>query len=160
MEIITFDNPLSIETSLTKSQLGTMAVNFVNNTIESGNALKAAEMIAQTETLVKLIKENKALKDGIRQEISKHGKEYTSGPVKMELAEVGTKYDFSQCGDNELNDLYATLEDVKAKVEEREKFLKNLPLSGIDVITPDGEAIHVYPPAKSSTSSYKVTIAK
>ena len=160
MEIITFDNPLSIETGLTKSQLGTMAVNFVNNTTESGNFLKAAEMIAQTETLVKLIKENKILKDGIRDDISKHGREYQSGPVKMELAEVGTKYDYSQCGDSELKDLYETLEQIKAKVEEREKFLKNLPLSGLDVITADGEAIHVYPPAKSSTSSYKVTIAK
>jgi len=160
MEIITFDNPLSIETGLNKSQLGTMAVNFVIHTIESGNFLKAAEMIAQTETLVKLIKENKILKDGIRDDISKHGREYQSGPVKMELAEVGTKYDYSQCGDSQLKDLYETLEQIKAKVEEREKFLKNLPLSGLDVITADGEAIHVYPPAKSSTSSYKVTIAK
>ncbi|CAB4126229.1 hypothetical protein UFOVP153_19 [uncultured Caudovirales phage] len=158
--------PRSVETvswinpSYTKKEIELESFFYVSNILETGRILDAAKSIAQMEELLKQIKGNKDLKNAIRDEVAKYGKEYKSDTVKIELAEVGTKYDFSQCGDSELKDLYETLEQIKAKVEEREKFLKNLPLSGLDVITDDGEVVHVYPPSKSSTSSYKVTIAK
>jgi hypothetical protein len=42
----------------------------------------------------------------------------------------------------------------------RKDFLKTVPVSGLDIITEDGEAVRIYPPSKKSTSSYKVELAK
>ena len=148
------------EVGFTKSEIGTLAVNYVANVIDNGNILKSAEIIAQSEELIKLIKANPVFKNAVRDEIALNGKEYKTSSIKMELAETGTKYDYSQTGDNELLDLYATLEDIKAQIELREKMLKSLPLSGMDIITADGEPVHIYPPSKTSTSSYKITISK
>ena len=160
MEPRIIETGLVVNPSYTKKEIELESFFYVSNVLESGRILDAAKAIAQMEELIKQIKGNKDLKEAIRDEVAKYGREYKNDTVKIELAAVGTKYDFSNCGDTELTDLYATQEQVKGLVEAREKFLKTLPLSGLDIITPDGEPVHVYPPSKSSTSSYKVTIAR
>jgi hypothetical protein len=100
-------------------------------------------------------------KDMIREEIKKYNGTYTTPRgVKFEMAETGTKYDFSKCGDSELPVLEVQAAEINALIKKRQEFLKTLPASGIDIITSDGEAIKIYPPSKTSTSSYKATLAK
>jgi hypothetical protein len=45
-------------------------------------------------------------------------------------------------------------------VKARKEFLKTVPLSGLEILTKDGELVTVYPPAKSSKSSFKVSLPK
>lgn len=107
------------------------------------------------------IEPDKELVSMIRDEISKNnGKLTTARGVKFEIAETGTKYDFSQCNDPELVEYEEKLNDYKEKVKLRQDFLKTVPAKGLDIITADGEPVKVYPPSKSSNSSYKVTLPK
>ena len=102
---------------------------------------------------------DKAFKSAIIDEIRKYGKEYkTDRGVKFELAETGTKYDFS------LDPVWsAIVEKIKPLDEarkQRETFLKALNKAIIETDPETGETFEVYPPSKTSTSSFKVTLGK
>ena len=47
------------------------------------------------------------------------------------------------------------LDDMKLKMKEREKFLKNIPVSGI--VDPETGSF-IYPPSKSSKTTIKTTL--
>ena len=107
------------------------------------------------------IPEDKELIEMIRDEVTKYGKSYTTPRgVKFELAETGTAYDFSKCNDPELVLFEQHALETAEKVKARKEFLKTVPSKGLEVHTGDGELITVYPPAKSSKSSYKVSLPK
>jgi hypothetical protein len=161
MENLNYSLPV-ISAGYTKTQLKIAADNVVNDIIENGNALPAAEALSAMESFVKEVKGNKQYIDFVRDEIAKHGKAANTGfGTKIELAEVGTKYDFSKCEDPKLVDLQSMIEALNADLESRKDFLKTVPLSGLLVTDEStGETYKVYPPNKTSTSSYKVTIAK
>lgn len=79
----------------------------------------------------------------------------------IDRAEVGTKYDFTICNDPAWNVLNEEMKGVKARMGEREKFLKALthPMAIADEST-GGELVTIVPPLKTSTSSYKITLRK
>jgi hypothetical protein len=161
MQNLNYSLPV-ISAGYTKTQLKIAAWDVVNDIIENGNALPAAEALSAMESFVKEVKGNKQYIDFVRDEIAKHGKAAnTASGTKLELAEVGTKYDFTNCEDPKLVDLQSMIEAVNADLENRKDFLKTVPLSGL-LLTDEntGETYKVYPPSKTSTSSYKVTIAK
>ncbi|WP_418412972.1 hypothetical protein [Alistipes putredinis] len=88
---------------------------------------------------------------------SRSGKSHQFGDCRLEEAEVGVKYDYADCGDSKLYDMYATLESLKADIKERETMLRQLPVSGLaDPET--GEML--YPPVRSSKTSIKTTFKK
>jgi hypothetical protein len=151
-----------ISAGYTKTQLKIAAEHVINDIIENGNAIPAAEALSAMEAFVKEVKSSKQYIDFVREEIQKHGKvANTASGTKLELSEVGTKYDFTNCEDGILKKLEALIFDLDCKLTERKDFLKKLPLSGLLITDEDtGETYKVYPPSKTSTSSYKVTIAK
>lgn len=75
--------------------------------------------------------------------------------VEFAQAEVGTKYDYSS------SPIWIELEsqivELKTKQKEHEDFLKVLK-SKTQILTDDGEVIELFPPAKSSSTSIKLTI--
>lgn len=149
------------EKGLSKSEIKSMAENAVSHVIETGEVLKAAEGLAAMENFIKEFKASEAFKDYTRTEIEKYGKAFTSSSgAKLELAETGSKYDYSMCNDPELEVKMQALETAQNDVKERQDFLKNLPLSGVDIVTSDGEVLKIYPPSKTSVSSYKVSLRK
>ena len=78
---------------------------------------------------------------------------------KVEIKEVGTKYDFSKCGDPVYEQLEQMAESAKSSLKERSDFLKAIPKSGIPFLDENsGEMITVYPPSKSSTTSIAITL--
>lgn len=93
----------------------------------------------------------------VMSEISLHGKELTTPRgAKFELCETGTKYDFS------LTPAWVSLDNSIKELQEAKKeletMLKGIP-AGKEIVDPEtGELF--YGPAKSSTSSYKITISK
>lgn len=149
-----------LSSGLTKTQIKIIAQNSVNELLNNGNILEAAEMISVMETFIKEVRASKEFTDYVRDEVSKNGKDITNpSGAKIELAETGVKYDFSNCGDHQLQMLQQQLESIETSIDERKKFLKTLPTSGIVIV--DGDEVYlVYPPSKSSTSSYKITLCK
>lgn len=113
--------------------------------------------ISRMENAIKQFKDDAQVRDITLRELSKYGKSHQFGDCRLEEAESGVKYDYSMCGDSQLNDMYKTLEALKADIKERETMLRNLPRSG--VVAPEtGEMI--YPPARSSKTIIKTTFKK
>ena len=150
-----------LTTKITKTDIKTISNNMVADILNNGHIIESADALNKMETLIKEIKSNPDWIDYLREQVAMNGASViTSSGTKLELAEVGIKYDFSKCGDEMLNDLLAEQQRIDELVKERQTFLKTIPVSGIDVVTISGELVRLYPPSRSSTSSIKTTIAK
>jgi len=149
-----------LSSGLTKTQVKVIAQKSIQELLNNGNILEAAEMISVMETFIKEIRASKEFTEYVRDEVSKNGKDITNpSGAKIELAETGVKYDYSQCGDYQLQMYEQQLESLENSIDMRKQFLKTLPPSGIEIV--DGDEVNrVYPPSKSSTSSYKITLSK
>lgn len=150
------------EQGLTKSAIKEMASNAVNSVLEEGDPLKVAEALTAMEVFIKEVKDSKEFKDYVREEITKYGKGYTSNSgAKIETIEAGTSYDYNVCGDTVWEWISSQINGLTASRKEREKFLQTVPTGGL-VITDEltGETVKIYPPSKTSTSTYKITLEK
>lgn len=135
-------------------------VESLVNTLEEGEAdpLKVHSIIKSMEDVVKNITSNEKYKNILLESAEKNGKKFQMFNADFSIKEVGVKYDYANCNDTELNELQEQLDELTEKVKARQKFLQTISISGLDIITKDGEAIKVYPPAKSSTTSVTVTL--
>jgi len=150
-----------LTTKITKTDIRTISNNMVADILNNGNIIESADALNKMETLIKEIKSTPEWIDYLREEVAKRGASViTPSGTRIELAEVGVKYDFSKCGDEQINDLFAEQERIESLIKERQTFLKTIPLSGLDIVTINGELVTIYPPSKSSTSSIKTTICK
>ena len=86
-----------------------------------------------------------------------HGRKFQMFNAEFLTKEVGVKYDFSRCGDDELTIMQIQADELAAKIKQRQDFLKSVPITGIDIRHGD-ELVTVYPPSKSSTTSVTVTL--
>jgi hypothetical protein len=152
----------TISNDLTKFQIKVIADQTAKDIIDNGqDVIKIADTIAKIELFIKELKATPEYLDYLITEVSKYGKGMTTSTgTKLELAEVGVKYDFSQCNDPELKKMEQEFEVLEDKIKCRKDFLKKLSASGIDVITEEGELVTLYPPSKTSKSSVKCTITK
>lgn len=149
-----------ISAGLTKNQIKIIAQNSINELMDSGRILEAAEALSIMEKFIEEVRSSKAFTDYVRDEISKNGKEITNASgAKIELSESGVKYDFSNCNDPLLPQLQARFEGAKAMLDERKNYLKNIPSAGIDILIED-EILKIFPPSKTSSSTYKITLSK
>lgn len=150
-----------LTTQITKTDIRTISNNMVADILNNGNVIESADALNKMETLIKEIKSNAEWVDYLREEVAKRGASLvTTSGTKIELAEVGVRYDFTKCGDEQLNDLVVEQERIETLIKERQTFLKTIPVSGLDIVTINGELVTIYPPSRSSTSSIKTTIAK
>jgi hypothetical protein len=143
---------------VTKPAIAVQALKAVDNILESGNPLRVAETLSAVEEFISLVKKDKRLVDYVREELNKEkGKHTTVGGTKIESAEVGTKYDYSQCNDPILAETEKQSANLAEGLKTRQEFLKRLPAEGLEVLFGE-ELIRVFPPSKTSTSSYKVSL--
>jgi len=150
----------AINAGMTKTHILIGADIFVKNVLETGDILEAVENIALMETFIKQIKSNDEFKSYALDEVAKHGKEFKSASgAKIAPMESGITYHFDFCNDPILTQLLADQEELEIKISDRKAFLKTLPIEGMEIRHED-ELIEIYPPAKTSTSTYKVTLAK
>lgn len=148
-----------ISEKISKYDIKVLAKEVVDNVCLTGKIIKLAENLAKMDLLIDEIKKNENYKNYILNEISYYGKSHTtSSGTKIELAEVGTKYDYSQTGDIIIKDLEEQKAIIDAQIKERQAFLKSI-TKPMEVLFSD-ELVTLYPPAKSSTSSVKITISK
>lgn len=145
--------------NLNKTQIKSMADSSVMEIIDNGQILEAVELISVMEQFIKDVKANPDYLDAVRDEVAKYGKSKETETMKIELAEVGTKYNFDVCGDPLIKELNFKLDLLESEIKERREFLKKMPSYGMETIVED-EVVKLFPPVKTSTSSYKTTIKK
>lgn len=136
-------------------------VRDIINRVLAGEAdpIKIHLQVKCMEEIIKEITTDPQYRDALLDESQKYGKSFERYNGKFSVKEVGTRYDYSQCNDPKLQDLYNKRDAIDAQIKNLEKFLKNLPESGIDIVTDDGEVYTVYPPAKTSTTSVSVSLS-
>lgn len=108
------------------------------------------------EKILKGINDNPEIQEAVMREFEKYGQknvEYKG--ALLQYQESGVKYDYSGCGDSLMDSYINEMESIKEKMKEREKFLKNIPATG--VVDPETGAF-IYPPAKSSKTIIKTTL--
>ena len=94
-----------------------------------------------------------------RDEAERYGeKEFTLMGAKVRLSEVGTRYDYSSCGDSTHEYLSAQAKNASLTLKDREKYLQSLksPMTIVNEVT--GEIETISPPVKISKSSITITI--
>ena len=148
---------LSLPSGPTKKAIAELSLEVVSNIQEKGNALKAAESLAALDNFIKAVKENKEYKEAVLSELALHGKSFTfpSG-AKIEAVEVGVSYDYSRHPEwVELNNEIILLTEQKKALEEKLKSIG----AGKEIV--DKETGEIFTgAAKSSTSSYRLTLSK
>lgn len=102
------------------------------------------------------------VKDIILGEIDKNGgKEATAFGVKFTQKEMGVSYDYTVCGDPEYDRLAAEMEDLKARMKEREKFLMGIPAEGLPMVDQEtGDCYKIIRPLRRASLNYSVTFKK
>lgn len=118
------------------------------------NAIDVALQLKVMEEFVKDAREK--LNEFAIGELYKHPSGKASlHDTKIEIAETGVKYDYS--ADNVWRALKEESELASAMLKSREEMLKKIP-TGSQLVDSDGEVITG--PTKTSTTSYKITLAK
>lgn len=149
-----------LTSGLTKTQIKVIAQSSVNELMSNGRILEAAEALTVMENFIKEVRSSKDFTEYVREEVSKNGKDITNpSGAKIELAETGTKYDYSGCNDSALIEVESNLVEIESLISDRKAWLKTIPAEGMEVVIGD-EIVRVYPPTKTSTSSYKITLSK
>lgn len=122
------------------------------------NALDLLRYLKGFEKLHEAIK--KTLDSKAVEEAGKYNSKEAITPyagVKFEVAELGTKYNYENCGDPVWQRLKAAAESASIALKDRETFLKALKDS-IEVVDEDsGEICKIHPPLRSSTTGVKTT---
>lgn len=153
MELIKFNHTTKEQRSEMVKEMMNEVLNGRVNPLELHLRLKAAEEVIKTLT------SNPAYNGILLDEAAKYGKSFEYQTAKVEVKEVGVKYDYSMCGHSKLNELYKYQEQINDDIKEYEAYLKSLPTSGVQVLNPStGEVETHYPPAKTSTTSVAFTL--
>ena len=139
--------------------------SFANQIIESAidgiiNPLDIHLQLKCMEDIVKQITSNQAFKDSLLDEAQKHSaKSFEYQHAKIEIKEVGPKFDYSNSNDTEYASLSVESENLAKKLKEREAFLKAIPDEGMELLDKDsGEVVTIYKPSKTSTTAVVVTL--
>ena len=142
-----------------KDERQSFAINLVEQ-IESGSIdpLKVHLHIKCMEDIIKQLNDNTIYKKSLVDAAEKYGqKSFQFMNSKIEIKEVGTKYDFSQCADPVYQQFEQMADSAKDSLKKRGDFLKTVPIEGLELKI-DDEVVTVYPPSKSSTTSIAVTL--
>jgi hypothetical protein len=153
MELIKFNHTTKEERSQLVREIFDEVLNGRINPLELHLRLKSAEEV------IKQLTGLEPYKAILLDEAQKHGKSFNYQTAKIDIREVGVKYDYSGCGNSTLNELYEKQKAIEAEIKAIETYHKGLPSTGVQVVNPEtGEVETHYPPAKTSTTSVAVTL--
>ena len=166
MELIKFNHTTKEERSLLVREIFDEVLNGRINPLELHLRLKSAEEV------IKQLTGMEPYKAILLDECLKFGKSFNYRTAKIDIREVGVKYDYSGCGSSVLAELYRKQEAINDEIKEWEAYLKAIPASGVVnfvqkryenpdgsvVIESTGEVEMHYPPVKTSTTSVAVTL--
>lgn len=140
----------------TKEQVSLFA-NKLKLELENGE-VNPLEIITMQKAIEKVFDAVKpTLSELARAEAEKHGKSFEYKGAKIECVEVGTKYDFSECGHLDYSELCEKINQLTEMKKNYETMIKTYK-EPQNLISLNGDVMTVYPPKKTSTSSIKVTL--
>jgi len=134
---------------------------YVNQCIQEVEAgiLPPLHMAVYLKTMEKIIEGiQKGIKESALAEAEKYEKSFDFHGARIEMAELGTKYDYTSCGDIVLNELNKQISELSEKKKEHETMLKTVKEGMTMVDENTGEIYKIFPPIKSSTTGIKITI--
>jgi hypothetical protein len=138
------------------------AIDYLKTALDNGelNPLELAIRMKWMEDYMKEAKE--AIRPHVLTSVNKYtkGEEIACYGSRIEPMEAGTRYDYSGCGDVVWNELQKAKEAHDKLIKEREKFLQSIKGQQTLVDDSTGEVYTVFPPKKTSTSTYKVTLKR
>jgi hypothetical protein len=153
MELIKFNHTTKEERTQVVREIFDELLNGRINPMELHIRMKCIEEV------VKQLTSMPAYKAIVLDDAEKHGKSFQYHNAKVEVKEMGHKYDYSGCGNGALADLYEKQDAINDAIKDLEMYHKQLPTSGISVVIQStGEVETHYPPAKTSTTSVAVTL--
>lgn len=159
MEVLTTTSILSLFQT-DKAQRFSFVRDVINRIlVGDADPIKVHLQVKAMEEIIKEITSDPQYRDALLDESTKYGKTFERYNGKFSIKETGTRYDYSQCGDPQLAELYWQKAELDAKIKTREAFIKMLPIEGLDIVTEDGELRKIYPPAKSSTTTVTVSLS-
>jgi len=143
----------------TKAERSTFIADVMER-IENGtaDAIKVHLQLKAMEEIVKTLTTNESYKTHLIDAAEKNGKKFVAFNAEFSIKEMGQRYDFTYCGDDELLEFYTQQDKLKYLIKEREDFLKKVPVSGMQKVTDNGEVITLFPPSKTSTTTVAVTL--
>ena len=138
-----------------QSVLSSAIINSVlDGEIDPIKAVVQAKSLVETLTL---FLKDKGVNDLVIREVEKYGKQTSKDGATIAIKEVGSKWDYSECGDPIYNRLSSQKAEIEEKLKEREALLKATKEPRTEVDEETGEVYTVNPPSKSSTTSYAIT---
>jgi len=153
MELIKFNHTTKEERSQLVREIFDEVLNGRINPLELHLRLKSAEEV------IKQLTGLEPYKAILLDEAEKHGKSFNYHTAKIDIREVGVKYDYSGCGSSKLAELYEKQAAINDAIKAYETYHKGLPSAGVQVVLSEtGEVETHYPPAKTSTTSVAVTL--
>lgn len=126
------------------------------------NPLDTVVKVSALSEALTLFLKDKGLKEAVIDEIEKYDKRerIVRYGATVQKKEVGTRYDFSACGDPQLDELNRQLDELQTRIKDREKYLKALSAPKTELDEETGEVYKVSPPARTSTTTYVITFKK
>lgn len=156
METITAQSVISLCPS-TKEQIEIFANQLIDD-VEQGVTNPLALHIRLTLIEKSFDKVKDAIKKQVVAEAEKHNqKSFDHMGCKIEVKEMGVKYDYSGCNDAEWNRMKFRFDVYEKAIKNRQEFLKALKKKETLVNEETGEIIEIFPPIKTSTTSIAVT---
>jgi hypothetical protein len=153
MELIKFNHTTKEERSQLVREIFDEVLNGRINPLELHLRLKSAEEV------IKQLTGLEPYKAILLDEAQKFGKSFNYQTAKIDIREVGVKYDYSECGSSALAKLYEKQAAINDAIKAHETYHKGLPSAGVQVVLSEtGEVETHYPPAKTSTTSVAVTL--
>ena len=141
-----------------KEEQAVISSAMINSVLDG--EIDAIKAVVQAKSLVEtltLFLKDKGVNDLVLREVEKYGKQTSKDGATISIKEVGSKWDYSECGDPIYNRLSAKKAEIEEKLKEREALLKVTKEPRTEVDEETGEVYTVNPPSKSSTTSYSIT---
>ena len=161
MELQNTNNALALFDNKSIQEMGKLEITTLAHSIgdliteNGGEIVKTLAIATKYQLLFSEIEKNLS-KNGVNELLKYDGSKTNAFRVELQVAEVGTRYDFS--ANRKWNDLNEEINSLKEKQKELEAFCKALKSKTITVDEETGESFEFFPPAKSSTTSIKKTI--
>lgn len=153
MELIKFNHTTKEKRLQLVREIFNEVLNGRVNPLELHVGLKSAEEV------IKQLTGMEPYKAILLDEAQKFGKSFDYQTAKIDIREVGVKYDYLGCGNSKLAVLYDQQKKIEAEINAIETYHKGLPAAGVQVLNLEtGEVETHYPPSKSSTTSVAVTL--
>jgi hypothetical protein len=153
MELIKFNHTTKEERTQLVREIFDEVLNGRINPLELHLRLKSAEEV------IKQLTGMEPYKAILLDECLKFGKSFNYQTAKIDIREVGVKYDYSGCGSSALAKLYEKQAAINDAIKAHETYHEGLPAAGVQVVLSEtGEVETHYPPVKTSTTSVAVTL--